>query len=70
MKAVSYFGSECEMDEDLGTYSRNNNTITYDVGSESGTAEILTLTSNHLKLKMEISVAGESIIMHTNFVRE
>lgn len=56
-KSVSYFGSTCIMDEDTGNYTVNGNILTINNVDEEGetetiVAEIITLNSTQLKVKL------------------
>lgn len=68
-KDVSYFGDDCEMDTTTGTWSRNNNTLTYTVDGETETSEIVNLTDNELKIKTSLNEEGISVDYITVFTR-
>jgi hypothetical protein len=46
-----YYYDNCAEEIDLGTWSRNGNTLTVNLGGETANAEILVLDSQTLKVK-------------------
>ncbi len=68
-KDVSYFGSDCTVTTETGTWSRNGNTLTATIDGETNSAEIVNLTDNELKLRVSEVIEGQTFNYVTVFTR-
>jgi Lipocalin-like domain len=64
-----YFGSSCELNTFVGTWSQNGSTITITEGPISLSAEIVSVTSSMLKFKATETNNGVTIIVNITLTK-
>lgn len=61
-----YSGSTCVLDSESGTWTQSGNTITFSDGTDVYTAQIVSITSTELKVKLIETDSGIGLTMTVN----